>query len=68
MNIFTMPLSEIDLETLYIEMEKENPATGRKQGKRRNNLDVASRTGHIRKVVPDSYSILRGFKCQTASL
>ena len=67
MNIFTMPLSEIDLETLYIQMEKENPATGRKQGKRRNNLDVVSRTGHFRKVVPESYSILRGLKCQTAS-
>ncbi len=67
MNICTMPLSEIDLEALYIQMEKENPATGRKQGKRRNQQSI-TRTGYVRKVVPDSYSIIRGLKCQTATL
>ncbi|MCK5613574.1 hypothetical protein KAR91_67515 [Candidatus Pacearchaeota archaeon] len=68
MNIYTMPLSETDLEALYIQMEKENPTPGRKPGKRRNNQDLISRTGHVRKVVPDDYSILRGLKCQIVSL
>lgn len=65
---YTMPLSEIDLEALYIQMEKENPPTGMKAGKRRNNAEHTTRTGRIRTVIPDDYSISRGMKCQTASL
>lgn len=60
---YTMPLNDVDIEAIYLEMEK-NPLLGRR-GRRKLSETKAPGTGRLRTDNFNREYTSRGEKCQT---